>query len=74
MRVQLRINWNNGQVTGPWLQDARASENTGQACVEETALPKGALYLTDSGYLILKRMRADAANRGSSGSHPQQPI
>ena len=74
MLVQLRINWSNGQLTGPWLQDARASENSGQACVEETALPTGALYVTDSGYLILKRMRSDAANRGSSGSRPPQPI
>jgi len=57
MRVQLRINWSNGQVTGPWLQDARASENRGQASIEETALPPGALYVTDNGYLILKRMR-----------------
>lgn len=57
MRVQLRINWSSGQVTGPWLQDARASENSGQSCVEATALPRGALYLIDSGYLILKRMR-----------------
>ncbi len=57
LRVQLRINWSDGKLTGPWLQDARASENTGEACVEKTALPKGALYLADSGYLILKRMR-----------------
>jgi len=57
LRVQLRINWSNGKLTGPWLQDARASENTGEATVEKTALPKGALYVTDSGYLILKRMR-----------------
>jgi hypothetical protein len=57
LRVQLRINWNNGLVTGPWLQDARASENSGQACVEKTALPTGALYVTDSGYLTFKRMR-----------------
>ena len=57
LRVQLRINWNDGQLTGPWLQDARASENTGKATVEQTPLPKGALYVTDSGYLILQRMR-----------------
>jgi hypothetical protein len=57
MRVQLRINWSNGLVTGPWLQDSRAYENSGQACVEETALPTGALYVTDNGYLIFKRMR-----------------
>lgn len=57
MRVQLRINWSNGSVTGPWLQDGRASENAGEATVENTALPKGALYVADSGYLILKRMR-----------------
>jgi len=57
LRVQLRINWSDGQLTGPWLQDARASENTGQATVEESPLPKGALYLADSGYLILQRMR-----------------
>jgi len=30
LRVQLRINWSNGKLTGPWLQDARASENTGR--------------------------------------------
>lgn len=40
MRVQLRINWQNGQLTGPWLQDARTSENTGEASVENTALPR----------------------------------
>lgn len=57
LRVQLRINWSNGQLIGPWLQDARASENTGKATVENTELPEGALYVTDSGYLILKRMR-----------------
>ncbi len=57
LRVQLRINWNNGTLTGPWLQNARASENTGEATIEHTPLPKGALYLADSGYLILQRMR-----------------
>jgi Transposase DDE domain len=57
LRVQLRINWSDGKLTGPWLQDARASENTGEATVEQSPLPKGALYLADSGYLILKRMR-----------------
>jgi hypothetical protein len=57
LRVQLRINWSDGRLTGPWLQDARASENTGEATVENTALPQGALSVTDSGYVILKRMR-----------------
>jgi hypothetical protein len=57
LRVQLRINWSDGQLTGPWLQDARAGENTGEATVETTPLPKGALYVVDNGYLILKRMR-----------------
>ena len=57
LRVQLRINWNNGKLIGPWLQDARSSENVGEASVEKTALPKGALYVADSGYLILKRMQ-----------------
>jgi len=56
LRVQLRINWSDGRLTGPWLQDARASENTGEATVETTPLPKGALYVADNGYLILKRM------------------
>jgi hypothetical protein len=56
LRVQLRINWSDGKLTGPWLQDARASENTGKGTVEDSPLPKGALYLADSGYLILQRM------------------
>ena len=55
--MQLRINWSDGQLTGPWLQDARASENTGEATVETTPLPKGALSVAENGYLILKRMR-----------------
>src|SRR5258708_17452325 len=57
LRVQLRINWSNGKLTGPWLQDARASENSGEGTVEQTPLPKGALYVADDGYLILRRMR-----------------
>ena len=56
LRVQLRINWSDGKLTGPWLQDARASENSGEACVEYTPLPRGALYVTDSGYVTFKRM------------------
>ena len=58
LRVQLRINWSTGKLTGPWLQDARASENTGEATVEHTPIPKGALSLADGGYVILRRMRA----------------
>jgi hypothetical protein len=58
LRVQLRIGLRAmASALGPWLQDARASENTGEATVETTLLPKGALDLADSGYLILKRMR-----------------
>jgi Transposase DDE domain len=57
LRVQLRINWMDGKISGPWLQDARASENTGEASIKHTDVPKGALYVTDSGYLIIKRMR-----------------
>jgi hypothetical protein len=56
LRVQLRINWSNGQLTGPWLQDARACEKSGQTTVEQTPLPRGALYVADSGYFILQRM------------------
>ena len=54
----MRINWSTGKLTGPWLQDAHASEQVGEACVEQTPLPKGALSVTDSGSVILRRMRA----------------
>src|SRR5947209_16578303 len=47
LRGQLRINWSDGKLSGPWLQDARASENTGPATVEDSALPKGAAHLRD---------------------------
>src|SRR5712692_7138920 len=46
-----------GSAPGPWLQDARASETTGEATVETTPRPKGALSVVDHGSWILKRMR-----------------
>jgi len=44
-----------GSATGPWLQDARASEHTGEATGETPPLPKGALSVADNGSLILTR-------------------
>jgi hypothetical protein len=53
LRVQLRLGLRAmASALGPWLQDARAYENTGVATVEAPPLPKGALYVTDSSYLI----------------------
>lgn len=56
LRVQVRLDLAGGRLQGPWLQDGRAAERSGEA--HETALPVGCLYNVDSGYFTLAEMRA----------------
>jgi hypothetical protein len=56
MRVQIRLDLAQGGMQGPWLQEGRAAERSGEA--HETPLPQGCLYNVDGGYFTLAEMRA----------------
>lgn len=53
LRVQVRLNLSTGAMQGPWLTDAVHGERKGASSLHAEPLPKGALYLTDSGYVTL---------------------
>lgn len=57
LRLQVRLDLQRGGIQGPWLQEARADERSGASSIEETPLPVGSLYVTDTGYVTLQRMR-----------------
>jgi hypothetical protein len=56
MRVQVRLDLAQGGMQGPWLQEGRAAERSGEA--HEAPLPEGCLYNVDAGYFTLCEMRA----------------
>jgi Transposase DDE domain len=56
MRVQVRLDLAHGGMQGPWLQEGRAAERSGEA--HEAPLPQGCLYNVDAGYFTLGEMRA----------------
>jgi Transposase DDE domain len=56
LRVQVRLDLAQGGMQGPWLQEGRAAERSGEA--HEAPLPEGCLYNVDAGYFTLGEMRA----------------
>jgi hypothetical protein len=56
LRVQVRLDLAQGGMQGPWLQEGRAAERSGQP--HEAPLPQGCLYNVDTGYFTLSQMRA----------------
>jgi len=56
LRVQVRLDLAQGGMQGPWLQEGRAAERSGEA--HEAPLPEGCLYNVDGGYFTLAEMRA----------------
>ena len=56
LRVQVRLDLAQGGMQGPWLQEGRAAERSGEA--HEAPLPQGCLYTVDAGYFTLAEMRA----------------
>lgn len=56
LRVQVRLDLAQGGMQGPWLQEGRAAERSGEAY--EAPLPQGCLYNVDAGYFTLGDMRA----------------
>src|SRR6266568_7215384 len=56
LRVQVRLDLAQGGMQGPWLQEGRAAERSGEA--HEAPLPEGCLYNVDAGYFTLTEMRA----------------
>src|SRR6266849_2893117 len=63
MRVQVRLDLAQGGMQGPWLQEGRAAERSGEA--HEAPLPEGCLYNVDAGYFTLAEMRAHGKARRS---------
>src|SRR5258708_35436975 len=56
MRVQVRLDLAQGGMQGPWVQEGRAAERSGEA--HEAPLPQGCLSNVDAGYFTLGEMRA----------------
>jgi len=56
LRVQVRLDLGRGGMQGPWLQEGRAAERSGEA--HEAVLPEGCLYNVDGGYFTLSEMQA----------------
>ncbi|HEY6411787.1 MAG TPA: IS4 family transposase [Ktedonobacteraceae bacterium] len=56
LRVQVRLDLAQAGMQGPWLQEGRAAERSGEA--HEAPLPQGCLYNVDAGYFTLSGMRA----------------
>lgn len=59
LRVQVRLDLAHGGMQGPWLQEGREAERSGEA--HEAPLPKGSLFDVDGGYFTLGEMRAHSA-------------
>ncbi|GAC1348851.1 MAG: hypothetical protein NVSMB27_18190 [Ktedonobacteraceae bacterium] len=59
LRVQVRLDLAQGGMQGPWLQEGREAERSGEA--HEAPLPKGSLFDVDGGYFTLGEMRAHSA-------------
>ena len=56
LRVPVRLDLAQGGMQGPWLQEGRAAERSGEA--QETPLPQGCLSTVDAGSFTLSEMRA----------------
>src|SRR2546421_1874335 len=61
LRVQVRLDLARGGMQGPWLQEGREAERSGEA--HEAPLPAGSLFDVDGGYFTLAEMRAHSAAR-----------
>lgn len=59
VKLQLRVDWKTGRLSGPYLQDGRASDR--RSPLEDEELPPGALRVADLGYFDLYELaRLDA--------------
>ena len=59
MKLQVNLNYSNGALAGPVLQNGRDNDHTSP--FQEIALPTGALELADLGYFSLDRFQEDQA-------------
>jgi hypothetical protein len=57
MRIQVRLNLKNGEMLGPWIQEARTCERKGAGSFAANPLPENALRVSDSHYFTLTQMR-----------------
>lgn len=57
LKLQVNLNYKNGQLAGPILQNGRDQDQTSP--YQAMQLPEGALHLADLGYFSLKRLKND---------------
>ena len=55
MRVQARMQMQTGQIAGMWVQPSKQAERSGEPM--SLPLPKGSLFIGDTGYFTLANMR-----------------
>jgi hypothetical protein len=56
LKLQVRLDLNRGELSGPFLQEGRGSDRSGPT--QRAELPAGALRLADLGYFDLEVLRA----------------
>ncbi len=61
LKLQVRLDWKSGQLSGPFLQAGRASDRTSPT--QHAPLPAGSLRLADLGYFALDVLQTIAAQR-----------
>jgi hypothetical protein len=59
LKLQVNLNYSNGALSGPVLQNGRDHDQTSP--FQEIQLPPGALHLADLGYFSLDRFQEDQA-------------
>lgn len=59
LKLQVRLDYLTGRLTGPFLQDGRAHDRTSP--LKDSALPEGCLHLADLGFFVLEQLKAESA-------------
>lgn len=59
LKLQVRLDFLAGSLTGPFLQDGRAHDRTSP--LKDRALPEGCLHLADLGFFVLDQLKTESA-------------
>lgn len=59
LKLQVRLDFLRGGLTGPFLQDGRAQDKTSP--LKDSPLPEGCLHLADLGFFVLEQLKAENA-------------
>jgi hypothetical protein len=59
LKLQVRLDYLTGRLSGPLLQDGRAHDKTSP--LKNSALPEGCLHLADLGFFVLEQLKTESA-------------